>query len=81
MPLNLNPIDFVQLFRQNMAARAAAQNADQPGVKLAICNQLSSGLGRVCLVIISQVVIWLFFFRGLLWPPGKTAEGSFEIIR
>ena len=28
MPLNLNPIDFVQLFRQNMAARAAAQNAE-----------------------------------------------------
>lgn len=27
MPLNLNPIDFVQLFRQNMAARAEAQNA------------------------------------------------------
>ena len=26
--LNLNPIDFVQLFRQNMAARAAAQNAE-----------------------------------------------------
>ena len=28
MPLNLNPIDFVQIFRQNMAARAAAQNAE-----------------------------------------------------
>jgi len=28
MPLNLNPIDFVQLFRQNMAARAEAKNAE-----------------------------------------------------